>query len=278
LRGVVRSFQGSWGFVNSDKFEGDLFVHNDSLLVQHESQQLNAGAVVEFDVEHDHHQKGAKHRLVARNIAVLGQSEAPFQQQVTYVMMQLPVYIACAPSTDHLTSSTSMQQATSSPACGQNVAPPQQVSEDERDQTPGGAVASGQIQGLLHITMFDWQVDEPGQLQVIKGTLVNVSHSAVNGWLYASTLQPDGDTGEACSEGWIPQSFAKRVHLGRVLVDWSAETDGTLGVSKGELIAVAASEKTQRGWVYGEFVGPRPPGRQVDGWLPKKVLDDSLQS
>jgi hypothetical protein len=65
------------------------------------------------------------------------------------------------------------------------------------------------------------------------------------------------------------------VSLGRVLVDWSAEGDGTLGVTKGEIIAV--SKEAERGWVYGELVGTRPPGRSVDGWLPKKVLD-SMQS
>jgi len=32
LRGHIRSFQGAWGFINSDAFAGDLFVHRDSLM------------------------------------------------------------------------------------------------------------------------------------------------------------------------------------------------------------------------------------------------------
>eukprot|EP00435_Cladocopium_sp_Y103_P041515 s380_g11.t1 len=78
LQGVIRSFQGAWGFVNSDKFAGDtwllaghhtmrglmtpfgiedLFVHRDALLQQFQDVELTAGTVVEFDVERDHHKK-----------------------------------------------------------------------------------------------------------------------------------------------------------------------------------------------------------------------------
>jgi hypothetical protein len=54
-------------------------------------------------------------------------------------------------------------------------------------------------------------------------------------------------------------------------MDWPAEGTGTLGVTKGEVIAV--SKEAERGWVYGERIGPRVPDRALDGWLPKKVLD-----
>lgn len=138
----------------------------------------------------------------------------------------------------------------------------------------GGAVAmatDGQPQGLLHITMHDWEPDQPGQLWVTKGTLVNVSYRAAHGWVYAGTATPGSENVEPASEGWIPQAVVKRVSLCRVNMDWPAEGTGTLGVAKGEVIAV--SKEAERGWVYGERIGPRQPDRAVDGWLPKKVLD-----
>jgi len=119
--------------------------------------------------------------------------------------------------------------------------------------------------------MHDWEPDQPGQLWVTKGTLVNVSYRAAHGWVYAGTVQPGNETGEPASEGWIPQAVVKRVSLCRVAIDWPAEGSGTLGVSKGEIIAV--SKEAERGWVYGERIGPRLSDRPSDGWLPKKVLD-----
>ena len=64
--------------------------------------------------------------------------------------------------------------------------------------------------------------------------------------------------------------MAKRVSLCRVAVEWPAEGSGTLGLAKGDLIAV--SKEAERGWVFGERIGLR---RQdpADGWLPKKVLE-----
>jgi len=143
--------------------------------------------------------------------------------------------------------------------------------------TPGIAeaavpmAADGQNQGLLHITMHDWEPDQPGQLWVTKGTLVNVSYRAAHGWVYAGTVQPGSESGEPASEGWIPQAVVKRVSLCRVAVDWPTEGNQTLGVSKGEIIAV--SKEADRGWVYGERIGPKQPDRPSDGWLPKKVLE-----
>lgn len=131
--------------------------------------------------------------------------------------------------------------------------------------------AENQSQGLLHITMHDWEPDQPGQLFVTKGTLVNVSYKAAHGWVYAGTVQPGSDSGEPASEGWIPQAVVKRVSLCRVAVDWPAEGQATLGVSKGEIIAV--SKEAERGWVYGERLGPKQQDKASDGWLPKKVLD-----
>ncbi|CAE7247394.1 unnamed protein product [Symbiodinium sp. CCMP2592] len=78
LRGYIRSFNGhrAFGFINSDIFAGDLFVHRHSLLAQCQNAQLGRSTVVEFDIARDSHPKGAKNRVVARNVAVLGPPEA----------------------------------------------------------------------------------------------------------------------------------------------------------------------------------------------------------
>eukprot|EP00913_Durusdinium_trenchii_P001600 g1483.t1 len=124
-----------------------------------------------------------------------------------------------------------------------------------------------------------------------QGTLVNISYRAAHGWVYAGTVQPGSESAPPASEGWIPQAVVKRVSLCRVAVDWPAEGQATLGVTKGEIIAV--SKEAERGWVYGEFGawwrigrragmtldrlrrlgGDRPSDKLCDGWLPKKVLD-----
>jgi len=166
------------------------------------------------------------------------------------------------------------------PAIEAAHAPPlQQLPQATMPSSPPQAAAEGAVsmstdgqpQGLLHITMHDWEPDQPGQLWVTKGTLVNVSYRAAHGWVYAGTAQPGGESVEPSSEGWIPQAVVKRVSLCRVAMDWPAEGSGTLGVAKGEVIAV--SKEAERGWVYGERIGPRQPDRPSDGWLPKKVLD-----
>lgn len=152
-------------------------------------------------------------------------------------------------------------------------------SADVAPAAPNPAAAAGQDpqaggdqpQVLLHITTHDWEPDQSGQLRVRKGTLVNVSHRAAHGWVYAATVQPGGDTNEPVAEGWVPQAVAKRVSLCRVVVDWPAEGSGTLGLLKGDLIAV--SKEAERGWVYGERISPRREGFPADGWLPKKVLE-----
>merc|ERR1712039_915144 len=101
-----------------------------------------------------------------------------------------------------------------------------------------------------------------------KGTLVNVSHRAAHGWVYAATVQHGTEANEPSGEGWVPQAVAKRVSLCRVTIDWPTEGSGTLGVNRAELIAV--SKEAERGWVYGERINARPD-QPSDGWLPKKV-------
>jgi len=405
LRGFIRSFQGAWGFINSDRFAGDLFVHRDSLLGQYEGVQLSVGTIVEFDVERDHHRKGVKNRLVARNVAVLGGGEAaeatPMTNYAQALPAQLPMqhpqqsmaidptygalstahqpqpisaaYGALNPQATTFASSQPaaqvyyQQQGSMAPALSQDLAqlgaagsygapqyqyvqqqqymqqpvlpqqpvmqqpvmqqpyaqapysapyaqppmpaqsqvlgmptmqmPPAQVAappgayqmtspvqlpEDQRaaimHQGQGQMVmagAAGEIpkdeQSGLHIAVHDWEPDQPGQLWVTKGTLVNVSYRAAHGWVYAGSITPGDERSEPTSEGWMPQAVVKRVSLFRVAIDWPAEGSGTLGVAKGEVVAV--SKQAERGWVYGERIGPRQSDRPADGWLPRKVLD-----
>jgi len=411
LRGHVRSFQGAWGFINSDRFAGDLFVHSDSLLQQHQGAQLTVGTAVEFDVERDHHRKGSKNRLVARRVAVLTSSEMMPQQPPHYATMPPPpqpypgaypqpgmhpdpVYSTMPPaqqvapvyyyqgsqpavtqllpdaqlgSVDYTSQpyqgppapypypqapympmppqqqipppmpgygaqpQQPLPQYPSQPAyppqplpAQSYAAPPQQgqqpypaaaggqmmtmpaaqpqpayppagymqpgvaMMQQPADQScaqpqpagqaaespPGQQAAGGDasVQKVLHITVHDWEPDQPGQLLISKGTLVNVSHSAAHGWVYASTVQLGANANEPTTEGWIPQAVVRQINLFRVTVDWPAEDSGTLGVCKGEVIAV--SKEAERGWVYGERIGPSQPDRPSAGWLPKKIIEN----
>lgn len=386
LRGHVRSFQGAWGFIVSDRFAGDLFVHRDSFLAQYQGTQITVGTVVEFDVERDQRRKGAKDRLVARRVAILApgdtaavmghvmqqptampgaipqqplamdpsaysvaaqaayapsqtapmyyqqlgagidpHTQLPYAQpypyaQSPYLPQQSPYLQQPVPpmqpqvlagqqygqlpypsqyqlplpgqpqvqplpqvpaqANAYLPQGVAPVSAELSPASQPvqpAVLPPQPAQATmpkapEPTAAPSAATADGQQgQGLLHITMHDWEPDQPGQLWVTKGTLVNVSYRAAHGWVYAGTAMPGSENPEPASEGWIPQAVVKRVSLCRVAMDWPAEGTGTLGVTKGEVIAV--SKEAERGWVYGERIGPRVPDRALDGWLPKKVLD-----
>mmetsp|Transcript_74511 Transcript_74511/g.155332 ORF Transcript_74511/g.155332 Transcript_74511/m.155332 type:complete len:581 (-) Transcript_74511:115-1857(-) len=392
LYGYIRSFQGAWGFINSERFAGDLFVHRDSLLPQFQGMDLAVGMMVEFDVERDHHKKGGRNRLVARQVAVLpggapngaqapmagvpaayDQSGYPVQgpDAMRYPPQQAPhapdpyntpmypqggMYYPGTPGQPAAGGSLGYQppypyadpnqyaqppagpygppqpgvpqQSPIPPVYGGMPAPPQPVPYNGQSlpqQYPGqpqgysaptayappnsyaqqmppaaaqagipdpaiAAVGMGTIpqaintnatsnndgQGeqpnvMLHITTHDWEPDQSGQLRVTKGTLVNVSHRAAHGWVYAATVQPGGMSMEPLAEGWIPQAVAKRVSLCRVVLDWPAEGSGTLALSVGDLIAV--SKEAERGWVYGERISPRRTDMLMDGWVPKKVLE-----
>jgi cold shock CspA family protein len=354
LQGHVRSFQGAWGFIVSDRFAGDLFVHRDSFMAQYQGSAITVGMVVEFDVERDQRRKGAKDRLVARKVAILapgpgeavatvGQSTQPQgmpgqlaqpaydpyamqgamnpQMSQMYYGQQMPIDPYSQAYNPYIQSPYLPQPMIQQPALGQQPLLPQQPYQlpgapqmqvpqqmptnaylpagvapatdlatapvgqpvqlpqatmpampgaPKADGLPAGTPGPDGTQGLLHITMHDWEPDQPGQLWVTKGTLVNVSYRAAHGWVYAGTAQPGTEHAEPASEGWLPQAVVKRVSLCRVAMDWPAEGTGTLGVTKGEVIAV--SKEAERGWVYGERIGPRTSAA-IDGWLPKKVLD-----
>jgi len=85
LTGQVRSFQGAWGFIVSDAFAGDLFVHRDSFTVK--EPQINVGMLVAFSVERDQRRKGTKDRLVARQVDILGQGDAMAGQAMQQSML-----------------------------------------------------------------------------------------------------------------------------------------------------------------------------------------------
>jgi len=367
LQGVIRSFQGAWGFINSDRFAGDLFVHRDSLMPQFQGVDLANGTVVEFDVERDRRKKGGKNRLVARQVAVLqpaspiahhsamqpqhpmmphahmphmspfdpmayggmhpgmyppagyppqpmyyhpaamhpppdqfgagllhGQPPPhpfyPYDPSAASAMMSVPPpqphpahllpppqygqpgqpalgQAPCQPSLPVPVAS----QTLPAPVPGAPQSMPSQSPTPVEQQAPEGPPGEAP-QVLLHITTHDWESDQTqaGQLRVRKGTLVNVSHRAAHGWVYAATVNHGEMANEPPTEGWVPQAVAKRVSLCRASADWPEEGAGTLGLSKGDLIAV--SKEAERGWVYGERVSPKRPDA-TDGWLPKKVLE-----
>lgn len=400
MTGYIRSFQGAWGFINCERFAGDLFVHRDSLLPQFQGVDLATGTLCEFDVERDYHKKGGKNRLVARQVGVLhqplatasypalppqhhmmphgvshdpmahlygGAMPSPYAahglnpQAATFAPVhQPPMYYHAQPMPDPQQIGVGYQppypyhdpQYDAAAAAHHQVlhhqallpplpqlpqygapqqygqphgslghppplslqpplaaqppygAPPMTAAYGQAPygqapynagmaavptaplgvppsmpQVPGADLSDGlpapdsgmREQVLLHITTHDWEPDQSGQLRVRKGTLVNVSHRAAHGWVYAATVQHGEQAGEAPSEGWVPQAVAKRVSLCRVAADWPAEGSGTLGLLKGDLIAV--SKEAERGWVYGERVSPKRPDWQIDGWLPKKVLE-----
>lgn len=372
LQGVIRSFQGAWGFINSAKFAGDLFVHRDSLMPQFHGVDLGNGALVEFEVERDRRKKGGKNRLVARQVALLQPgspvahaSAMPPQHPMMMPHAHMPPFdpyggmqpgmyppagyppqpmyfnpAAMHPGPDQLGAAllygqppppfhpydpytAHHPQAMMSgpppqpypahlappPHYGQPLAQPGQpvlgqapcqppLPVPAASQAPPSVAAPvpGAPQGmpsqcpapaeqpasegppgeapqvLLHITTHDWESDQTqaGQLRVRKGTLVNVSHRAAHGWVYAATVNHGDMANEPPTEGWVPQAVAKRVSLCRAAADWPEEGAGTLGLSKGDLIAV--SKEAERGWVYGERVSPKRPDA-TDGWLPKKVLE-----
>lgn len=374
LQGVIRSFQGAWGFVNSDKFAGDLFVHRDALLQQFQDVELTAGTVVEFDVERDHHKKSGKNRLVARQVSILhpggfgsgftgfasmplgmmpqqghvdpmvahyggmyggvaphsyahpplyyqgasaladqpyGEASYPYAEPYQQGhspggpgMVPVPVSmpqgqpilpVACGQCMSPTQFGTSPNVATGCTPSGvqspinqaaPNFQAPYQLAFSQIGdgggiqqsigaspspaQPPDGETNEG-AQVLLHITTHDWEPDQTGQLRVRKGTLVNVSHRAAHGWVYAATVKHGEQASDPPSEGWVPHAVAKRVSLCRVAAEWPEEGAGTLGLLKGDLIAV--SKEAERGWVYGERISPKRPDSPVDGWLPKKVLE-----
>lgn len=152
---------------------------------------------------------------------------------------------------------------------GQPLAPPA-TDPSGAPAPPGGQQAAG---GTLHIAVHDWSPDQQGQLRVQRGQLIFISYEAAHGWVYGTVRANIADPASQTAEGWVPKAVAKRVSLCQAVGDWQAEGSGTLGVKKGEWIAV--SREADRGWVYGERVGPRTgdPLQPMDGWLPKKVLE-----
>lgn len=136
-----------------------------------------------------------------------------------------------------------------------------------------------QLPGLLHMAVQDWEPDATdvrGQMHLQAGVLVGVTQEAQHGWVYGTQpARPSRGNGGMPIDGWIPKAMLKRVMLCQVLADWMADSQGTLSVRKGDLVAV--SHEAVRGWIYGErcwgFGEPTPGVMLQAGWLPKKVTD-----
>lgn len=65
ISGHIKSFQDRWGFINSDKFQGDLFVHRDSIRPEcrpggNSNVRLVVGTPVEFEVGVDDISRGGR--------------------------------------------------------------------------------------------------------------------------------------------------------------------------------------------------------------------------
>lgn len=65
ISGHIKSFQDRWGFINSDKFQGDLFVHRDSIRPEcrpggNNNVRLVVGTPVEFEVGVDDISRGGR--------------------------------------------------------------------------------------------------------------------------------------------------------------------------------------------------------------------------
>jgi len=300
VRGHIRSFQDRWGFLNSDRFHGDLFIHRDGLMNQVQSYggTFGPGTIVEFDVEMDNHRsRGPRNRLVARNVVVLqlpnGETPGPVvsgyatwpreQMQYNYMPQQYgggqeqnqygydpgPGYHTSPPSSGpapwNQSGFQNYQANTSHTASGL-----QSVSESKEEDW--GEWHGGQDKGMTHITIKDWEADGQGQLKACKGQLITVSHEAPHGWVYGTHLKLPDEKSDHIEEGWIPKVMVKRVNLCQAVCDWPGEGDNstTLAVRKNEWVAI--SREADRGWVYGDRVITDQNATLGGGWIPKKIL------
>ncbi|CAK0809621.1 unnamed protein product [Prorocentrum cordatum] len=75
LRGVVRSFRGTWGFITSDEWEGDLFV---GLKGNPHLQSLSPDDEVEFTVR-----QKSNSRAEAIDVTVCGREGQPLAEEIT---------------------------------------------------------------------------------------------------------------------------------------------------------------------------------------------------
>lgn len=294
LRGHIRSFQNRWGFLNSDRFQGDLFVHRDSIMPQFQCHvNLSPGTIAEFDVELDEHRstKEPGCRLVARNVVVLQPADCDVPLPKDFSRVPPPrvpswrepmLYYAPSPALPY---SGDYVSPTSFPSSNWNShIPPNAHSgfrpnigtpraniewadaDDERD--------SDEKQFHCHIAVKDWEPTDQGQLRAKKGQILTISHEVPHGWTYgAHRNHPDGTPhsySEREREGWIPKAMVKQVTLRQAFIDWHCEGGTTLSVRKGEWIAV--SREADRGWVFGDRVVSGATGVVGAGWLPKKIL------
>jgi len=143
LPGKIKSFQDRWGFINSDRFAGDLFVHRDCIRFHGSSElRLLPGTPVEFEVGIDDASRGA--RLLGVHVLVLESNSdsmvlecfprptrADFPQEKRASPFPLPLHSADFPQEKPCdrprtsTLSTTATLATSLPLClGLNFSDP----------------------------------------------------------------------------------------------------------------------------------------------------------
>lgn len=192
------------------------------------------------------------------------QQSAPLMPTATAPLMPSPLMPAATVPTPGVAAPADATQPAVNPAVASAAAPAPPTSEADKST------------GNLFIAVHDWTPDQQGQLKVKKGQLIYISYEAAHGWVYGTVRneQSPADPNGVTAEGWVPKAVAKRVSLCQAIADWTAEGGGTLSVTKGDWMAI--SREADRGWVYGERVGPSKSGDSTaasDGWLPKKVLE-----
>jgi len=312
VRGHIRSFQDRWGFLNSDRFTGDLFIHRDGLMSQFQSGTLGPGTIVEFDVEMDNHRsRGPRNRLVARNVVVLqlpnGESPGGYQ---SWPREQVPYYSTPTPSSYSsgggggamMESNYQSYQPTPQQQQQQHQQHQHQQHQQHQQQQYQSSLWSSQQAGPFygnqgglqrveeskeedwewsgmdakgvstHITIKDWEADGQGQLRARKGQLITVSHEAPHGWVYGTHLKLPDEKMDKVDEGWIPKVMVKRVTLCQAVCDWPGEGSGSTTLSVRKNEWVAISREADRGWVYGDRVITDTNGVLGGGWIPKKIL------
>jgi len=254
VRGHIRSFQDRWGFLNSDRFTGDLFIHRDGLMSQFQSGTLGPGTIVEFDVEMDNHRsRGPRNRLVARNVVVLqlpnGESPGAFH---SWPREQVQNYYSSPAPSSYSSGGQGGMMDNSYHSSYQSQSPHHQHTHTQ------------QYQGSLWSSQHQQQGAGAGGA-FYSNQATGAGGSALSG------LQSVQESKEEDWE-WSGGMDTKGVTTHITIKDWEADGQGQLRARKGQLVTV--SHEAPHGWVYGTHL--RLPDEKVDkveeGWIPKVMV------
>lgn len=256
VRGHIRSFQDRWGFLNSDRFLGDLFIHRDGLMNNVQNGSLGPGTVVEFDVEMDNHRsRGPRNRLVARNV----------------VLLQLPN----GEIPGNANWSRDQQNAMGFYNNGPNYQGGHQDPYGQYGGHLGGGPAypggGGGYNPNMHSGGPGWGAP-PGHHHQPP------PYGGGGGAGYGGPSMPPGgglqSVNENKEEEWDWQSGGpdKSVSTHITIKDWEADGQGQLRASKGQLITV--SHEAPHGWVYATHLKLPDENKDVadEGWIPKVMV------